>query len=150
MRLQGASQTDLILTVPISTAIICFALVIAFSDFVRRSTWIIYKYLFTLTTIKLGVYDKVYLGLDSKTRSLVRSMEFRITKLKEDIMAARQRREDSGEVVPGPGADNRASVSSSRYRPRSRQRDTGVLENEGRNVVIQMEEIGAAKPPAAK
>lgn len=79
-------------TVPISTGIISFALVIAFSDYVRTVIWLIYKYLVTVTVIKSGLYDRVYLSLDWKSRDLVSKVEERVTKMKADVKAARQRR----------------------------------------------------------
>lgn len=65
---------------------------IAFSDYVRTVIWLIYKYLVTVTVIKSGLYDRVYLSLDWKSRDLVSKVEERVTKMKADVKAARQRR----------------------------------------------------------
>lgn len=65
---------------------------IAFSDYVRTIIWLIYKYLITITVIKSGLYDRVYLHFDWKSRDLVRKVEDRVTKMKAEVKAARQRR----------------------------------------------------------
>lgn len=80
------------MTVPISTGIISFALVIAFSDSVRTVIWLIYKYLITLTAIKSGAYDRVYLNLDWKSKDMVRKVEDRVAQMKAEVKAARQKR----------------------------------------------------------
>lgn len=104
---------------------------IAFSDYVRTVIWLIYKYLITLTVIKSGLYDRVYLSLDWKSKDLVRTVEDRVTQMKAEVKAARQKRvkrhskyssNPAGESSPGSsgaGVADSSKSSGSRLRPRS-------------------------------
>ncbi|KAL2284203.1 hypothetical protein FJTKL_09172 [Diaporthe vaccinii] len=160
---------------PISTGIICFALVIAFSDYVRTVIWLIYKYLITLTVIKSGLYDKVYLSLDWKGKDLVRNIEDRVAQMKADVKQARQKRvsrhnryssspADKGslgsiardgssgcEATSGPNHDTASAADSSassgsRFRPRSLRLGVRREGDEDRPHVIHMGAPSPANP----
>ncbi|KAG6354862.1 hypothetical protein INS49_003943 [Diaporthe citri] len=163
---------------PISTGIISFALVIAFSDYVRTVIWLIYKYLTTLTVIKSGLYDRVYLSLDWKSKDLVRNVEDRVAQMKADVKEARQKRvkkhnryssspgdegslrsdardEGSGSGTTGGSNHNTAtaadgsSSSGSRLRPRSLRLGGRRAGDEDRPHVIHMGALSPANPTSA-
>lgn len=162
------------MTVAISTGIIFFALVIAFSNSVRTGIWLIYKYLITLTVIKSGLYDRVYLKLDWKSRDMVRKLEDCVTQMKMEVKAARQKRmkarskhfnamegncsrSDTRETGSGSGAeaqqnnithgvDGSPSASSSRLRPRPSRPVAESTEDKDQTHVIQMDVLVRANP----
>lgn len=155
-------------TVPISTGIICFALVIAFSDYVRTVIWLIYKYFITLTVIKSGLYDRVYLSLNWKSKDLVRNVEDRVAQMKADVKKARQRRVQrhnkyssnpadgsSGSEATGRPNRNNASAadssasSRSRFRPRSLRLGGRRAGDEEQHHVIHMGAPSPANPTSA-
>lgn len=161
------------MTVSISTGIICFALVIAFSDYVRTVIWLLYKYLITVTVIKSGLYDRVYLSLDWKSRDLVRKVEDRVTKMKAEVKAARQKRvkahsrhlDPAGEGSPGgddtrdggsgsgaaarlnstaTGAADGSAASGTRLRARPSQPGKEEPEGDAHHHVVHINDFGAA------
>ncbi|KAK7701690.1 hypothetical protein SLS64_010138 [Diaporthe eres] len=163
---------------PISTGIICFALVIAFSDYVRTVIWLIYKYLVTFTVIKSGLYDRVYLSLDWKSKDLVRNVEDRVAQMKADVKQARQKRvsrhnryssspADKGslgsiardgssgsEATSGPnhdtaGAADSSASSGSRFRPRSLRLGVRREADEDQPHVIDMGAPSPANPTSS-
>ncbi|KAK2608226.1 hypothetical protein N8I77_006850 [Diaporthe amygdali] len=124
----------------ISTGIIFFALVIAFSDYVRTVIWLIYKYLITLTIIKSGLYDRVYLSLDWKSRDLVRKVEDKVTKMKSEVKAARQKRMKKHTKFSNPVEEESLSGSDTK--------DAGAGSSSGASARPHANTVGAADKPA--
>lgn len=149
---------------------------IAFSDYVRTIIWLIYKYLVTLTVIKSGLYDHVYLSLDWKSKDLVRKFEDSVTQMKADVKKARQKRmakhnqySETTEEGPSSGSETRdsgsgsgsgvrarlrgntvgATSSGSRFRPQSLKLGTTESGGEDGHHVIHMHDLGAANPTSA-
>lgn len=139
---------------------------IAFSDYVRTVIWLIYKYLVTLTVIKSGLYDRVYLSLDWKSRDLVSKVEERVTKMKADVKAARQRRikaqnkhsdaadeaSQGSEATDGSGARlNSTAVDAAdgsaapvaRHRSRPPERGVDDAEGDANHHVVNIHDFGA-------
>lgn len=81
--------------------------------------------------IKSGLYDRVYLSLDWKSKDLVRTVEDRVTEMKAEVKAARQKRvkrhgkyssnpaDEGSPGSSGAGVADSSKSSGSRFRPRS-------------------------------